>query len=59
MLASQLNITKNILVQKEVRLYKTPKDRERYDNQANLFAIVSTIEQLEKAYIRDCITANE
>ncbi len=38
---------------------KTPKDRERFDNQANLFAIISTIEQLEKAYIRDCITANE
>ncbi|CAF0905249.1 unnamed protein product, partial [Brachionus calyciflorus] len=43
----------------EVRLYKNPKERERYDNQANLFAIVCTLEQLEKAYIRDCITPNE
>ena len=40
-------------------MYKNPKERERYDNQANLFAIISTIEQLEKAYIRDCITPNE
>ena len=43
----------------EVKLYKTPKERERYDNQANLFAIVSTLEQLEKAYIKDCIKPNE
>ena len=34
-------------------------DSYRYDNQANLFAIISTLEQLEKAYIRDCITPNE
>lgn len=31
----------------------------RYDNQANLFAIISTIEQLEKAYVKDCITPKE
>jgi len=43
----------------EVKLYKTPKDREKLDNQANLFAIINTLQQLEKAYIRDCITSNE
>lgn len=43
----------------EVRLYKSPKERERYDNQANLFAIISTIEQLERAYRNDFITPNE
>ncbi|RMZ97041.1 vacuolar sorting-associated 28 -like protein [Brachionus plicatilis] len=43
----------------EVRLYKSPKEREKYDNQANLFAIVSTLEHLEKAYIHDCIKPNE
>lgn len=46
-------------VSQEVRLYKSPKERERYDNQANLFAIISTIEQLERAYRNDFITPNE
>jgi ESCRT-I complex subunit VPS28 len=43
----------------EVKLYNTPKERESYNNQANLFAILSTLEQLEKAYMKDCIKANE
>ena len=40
-------------------MYKTPKEREKYDNQANLFAIISTLEELEKAYIKDCVTPSE
>lgn len=31
----------------------------RYDNMADLFAVITTLQQLEKAYIRDCITAKE
>jgi ESCRT-I complex subunit VPS28 len=54
-----LNLFEFLSNKKEVKLYKNPKDREKYDNQANLFAILSTIQQLEKAYIRDCITSGE
>lgn len=31
----------------------------RYDNMAELFAVVKTLQALEKAYIKDCVTANE
>ena len=31
----------------------------RYDNLATLYAILKTLEHLEKAYIRDAITADE
>lgn len=32
---------------------------ERYDNMAELFAVVKTLQALEKAYIKDCVTPNE
>lgn len=44
---------------KEVKLYNNPKERERYDNQANLFAIISTLQELEKAYIKDCVAPSD
>lgn len=31
----------------------------RYDNLADLFAVINTLQHLEKAYIRDCVTAKE
>ena len=31
----------------------------RYDNMAELFAVVKTLQALEKAYIQDCVTPNE
>lgn len=31
----------------------------RYDNMAELFAVVKTMQALEKAYIKDCVTPNE
>eukprot|EP00128_Syssomonas_multiformis_P003014 Colp12_sorted_trinity150504_noHs@11820 len=43
----------------EVKLANNLQDREKYDNMADLFAIISTIELLEKAYIRDSITPAE
>jgi ESCRT-I complex subunit VPS28 len=43
----------------EVKLCKSVKEKERYDNLANLFAIITTIQQLEKAYSKDCVTAKE
>ena len=43
----------------EVKLWKNNSEREMYDNMADLFAIVQTVEYLEKAYIRDSITPQE
>ncbi|XP_005174836.1 vacuolar protein sorting-associated protein 28 homolog [Musca domestica] len=41
----------------EVKLFRNAREREKYDNMADLYAIINTLQQLEKAYIRDCITA--
>lgn len=43
----------------EVKLSETAKERERYENMADLYAIVNTLQHLEKAYIRDCVTPKE
>jgi len=43
----------------EVKLYRNAWEREKSDNMADLFSIVTTLQQLEKAYIRDCITPKE
>ncbi|CAG8514595.1 1367_t:CDS:2 [Paraglomus brasilianum] len=39
----------------EVRLYTNTIDREKYENLADLYAIIVTMEHLEKAYIKDSI----
>jgi hypothetical protein len=43
----------------EVRLGRNATERERYDNMAELYAVINSLECLEKAYIRDCISAKE
>ncbi|KAL1513027.1 hypothetical protein ABEB36_002511 [Hypothenemus hampei] len=43
----------------EVKLYHNAREREKYDNMADLYAVVNTLQQLEKAYIRDCVTPKE
>ncbi|KXJ29064.1 vacuolar protein sorting-associated protein 28 homolog [Exaiptasia diaphana] len=43
----------------EVKLYKTARERETYDNMADLFSIINTLQCLEKAYIRDAVTPKE
>lgn len=43
----------------EVKLFETAKEREKYENIADLFAIVNTLQHLEKAYIRDCVIPKE
>ncbi|KAM7342012.1 vacuolar protein sorting 28 [Cochliomyia hominivorax] len=43
----------------EVKLFRNAREREKYDNMADLYAIINTLQQLEKAYIRDCITPQE
>jgi ESCRT-I complex subunit VPS28 len=43
----------------EVKLSKNAREREKYDNMADLFSILTTLQQLEKAYIRDAVTPRE
>ena len=43
----------------EVKLYRNPREREKYDNQAELFAVINTLQCLEKAYIKDAVPAKE
>eukprot|EP00095_Tigriopus_kingsejongensis_P002308 snap_masked-scaffold347_size200506-processed-gene-0.1 protein:Tk02308 transcript:snap_masked-scaffold347_size200506-processed-gene-0.1-mRNA-1 annotation:"conserved hypothetical protein" len=43
----------------EVKLYRNPREREKYDNQAELYAVINTLQHLEKAYIKDCVPATE
>lgn len=43
----------------EVRLYTTNADREKYTLLSTLFGIVVALDYLERAYVRDSITAAE
>lgn len=43
----------------KIKLYNNSKEREHYDNLADLFSIIKTTEHLEKALMRDSITAEE
>lgn len=43
----------------EVKLYRNAREREKYDNQADLFALITTLQNLEKAYIWDATTPQE
>ncbi|OQV15638.1 Vacuolar protein sorting-associated protein 28-like protein [Hypsibius exemplaris] len=49
----------NPALMENVRLFKNSKERDWYENLGDLYAVVNSIEQLEKAYIRDCITPKE
>jgi len=43
----------------EVKLSKNAWEREKNDNMADLFSILTTLQHLEKAYIRDTVTSKE
>lgn len=43
----------------EVKLYRNAREREKYDNMADLYAITNTLQHLEKAFLRDCVTPKE
>merc|ERR1711953_1570869 len=43
----------------EVRLYRNPREREKMDNLAELFAVINTLQCLEKAYIKDSVKNKE
>jgi ESCRT-I complex subunit VPS28 len=49
----------NVSLDEEIRLYTNSQSREKYENLADLYAIIVTMEHLEKAYIRDSITHEE
>ncbi|KAH7299445.1 hypothetical protein KP509_24G011900 [Ceratopteris richardii] len=42
-----------------VSLWSNKREREMFDNYADLFAIIKTMEKLEKAYVRDIISPAE
>ncbi|KAH3744730.1 ESCRT-1 complex, Vps28 subunit [Pelomyxa schiedti] len=46
-------------ITEEVRLFTTAREREMYSNKADLFAIIKTMEHLEKAFVRDLIAPTE
>jgi len=43
----------------EVKLFRTAREREKYDNLAELYALINTLQCLEKAYIKDAVTPKE
>jgi len=43
----------------EVKLYRNAREREKYDNMADLYALINTLQCLEKAYIKDSVTSKE
>ena len=43
----------------DVKLFRNAREREKYDNMADLFAVVNTLQNLEKAFLRDCVTPKE
>lgn len=43
----------------ELKLWSNKRERESYDSQADLFALIKSVDRLEKAYVRDAISAKE
>nr|CAB3267632.1 vacuolar protein sorting-associated protein 28 homolog [Phallusia mammillata] len=43
----------------EVKLYSSAREREKYDNLAELYSIIKTLQALEKAYVKDALTAKD
>lgn len=41
----------------EVRLYTTNTEREKYESLATLYGIIISLDYLERAYVRDSISA--
>jgi len=47
------------LPEPSIKLYNNNREREMYDNLADLYSIIKTTEALEKALVRDAISAEE
>ena len=52
-------MSSSLNLDEEVRLYTTNAEREKYGMLATLFGIVIALEYLERAYVRDSVTAAE
>lgn len=52
---SVLSDNKKLNIFLKVRLYRNPREREKIDNLAELFAVINTLQCLEKAYIKDSV----
>ena len=46
-------------LEEEVKLYENARQREEFDNRANVFSLIKTIEALEKAYIKDAVAPDQ
>lgn len=44
---------------KKVKAWETPEEREKFENQAELYSLILTTEKLEKAFIKDAIKKEE
>ncbi len=49
----------SISLDEEVRLYTNNTEREKYNLLSTLFGIIVALEYLERAYVRDSVTAAE
>jgi ESCRT-I complex subunit VPS28 len=56
---SHPTMSTTISLDEEVRLYSTNAEREKYSTLATLFGIIIALDYLERAYVRDSITAAE
>ena len=52
-------IMSTLNLDEEVRLYTTNAEREKYGLLATLFGVIVALEYLERAYVRDSVTASE
>lgn len=51
--------TSSISLNEEVRLYSSPKERERYENLAELYSIIVSLDYLEKAFLKDSVAQQD
>ena len=52
-------MSSEISLDEEVRLYNTNSERERYESLATLYGIIVALDYLERAYVRDSISASQ
>ena len=48
-----------ISLDEEVRLWSTNAEREKYESLATLYGIIVALDYLERAYVRDSVTASQ
>ncbi|KAK9453810.1 vacuolar protein sorting-associated [Dipodascopsis uninucleata] len=56
---SALSLRSKIPLDEEVRLYKTSAQRDLYESLAEIYAIIVTLDFLERAYVKDTISHQE